>query len=150
MSGDGQSLVRFERRFDVDREKVFDTLTKPDQMLVWWGDDAEIEVDLQVGGRWTIIRREDGVEYLATGEYLEVERPSLLKYTFGMPQFSPNSDTITIRIDEDGDGSRVTFEHSGVDIASELRELKPGETSATEAGWQQGFDLMAAAWAGSA
>lgn len=150
MSGDGQSLVRFERRFDVDREKVFDTLTKPDQMLVWWGDDAEIEVDLQVGGRWTIIRREDGVEYLATGEYLEVERPSLLKYTFGMPQFSPNSDTITITIDEDGDGSRVTFEHSGVDIASELRELKPGETSATEAGWQQGFDLMAAAWAGSA
>ncbi len=150
MSGDGQSLVRFERRFDVDREKVFDTLTKPDQMLVWWGDDAEIEVDLQVGGRWTIVRREDGVEYLATGEYLEVERPSLLKYTFGMPQFSPNSDTITITIDEDGDGSRVTFEHSGVDIASELRELKPGETSATEAGWQQGFDLMAAAWAGSA
>lgn len=150
MSGDGQSLVRFERRFDVDREKVFDTLTKPDQMLVWWGDDAEIEVDLRVGGRWTIIRREDGVEYLATGEYLEVERPSLLKYTFGMPQFSPNSDTITITIDEDGDGSRVTFEHSGVDIASELRELKPGETSATEAGWQQGFDLMAAAWAGSA
>lgn len=150
MSGDGQSLVRFERRFDVDREKVFDTLTKPDQMLVWWGDDAEIEVDLQVGGRWTIIRHEDGVEYLATGEYLEVERPSLLKYTFGMPQFSPNSDTITITIDEDGDGSRVTFEHSGVDIASELRELKPGETSATEAGWQQGFDLMAAAWAGSA
>lgn len=150
MSGDGQSLVRFERRFDVDREKVFDTLTKPDQMLVWWGDDAEIEVDLQVGGRWTIIRREDGVEYLATGEYLEVERPSLLKYTFGMPQFSPNSDTITITIDEEGDGSRVTFEHSGVDIASELRELKPGETSATEAGWQQGFDLMAAAWAGSA
>lgn len=150
MSGDGQSLVRFERRFDVDREKVFDTLTKPDQMLVWWGDDAEIEVDLQVGGRWTIVRREDGVEYLATGEYLEVERPSLLKYTFGMPQFSPNSDTITITIDEEGDGSRVTFEHSGVDIASELRELKPGETSATEAGWQQGFDLMAAAWAGSA
>lgn len=150
MSGDGQSLVRFERRFDVQPEQVFDTLTKPDQMLVWWGDDAEIEVDLQVGGRWTIVRREDGVEYLATGEYLEVERPSLLKYTFGMPQFSPNSDTITITIDEDGDGSRVTFEHSGVDIASELRELKPGETSATEAGWQQGFDLMAAAWAGSA
>jgi hypothetical protein len=35
---------------------------------------------------------------------------------------------------------------AGEDIASELRELAPGSRSASEEGWQQGFDLMAAAW----
>ena len=90
---------------------------------------------------------EDGYN---TGTYLEVERPSRLRYTFSMPQFSPNSDTITIRIEEDGQGCSVTFEHAGPGIAKELGDLPPGDTSATEAGWQQGFDLMVAAWSKSA
>ncbi len=145
-----QRFLRIERRFDVPPETVFDTLTDPDLMRIWWGDDTEFDIDLRVGGQWTIIRREGGEEYLATGNYLKVERPSQLQYTFAMPQFSPNSDTITIRIAEDNGGCFVTFEHSGDDIAAELRELSPGETSATEAGWQQGFDLMAAAWSKSA
>ena len=115
-------------------------------MRVWWGDDAEFDIDLRVGGQWTIVRWEDGEKDLATGSYLEVERPSRLQYTFGMPQFSPNSDTITIQIEEDNGGSFVTFEHSGTDIAQELRDLPPGDTSATEVGWQQGFDLMLTAW----
>jgi uncharacterized protein YndB with AHSA1/START domain len=145
-----QPCLHIERRFDKPPETVFDTLTDPDLMRVWWGDDAEFDIDLRVGGQWTITRREGGEEYLATGNYLEVERPSQLTYTFSMPQFSPNSDTITIRIDEDDGGSFVTFVHSGIDIAAELRDLSPGERSATEAGWQQGFDLMAAAWSDSA
>ena len=52
--------------------------------------------------------------------------------------------------EDDNGGSFVTFEHSGNDIATELRDLPPGDTSATEAGWQQGFDLMVAAWSKSA
>jgi uncharacterized protein YndB with AHSA1/START domain len=145
-----QPCVRIERQFDVPPETVFDTLTVPDMMQIWWGDDAEFEIDLQVGGRWSISRREDGVEYLAKGSYIEVARPGELKYTFSMPQFSPNSDMITIRIEESDGGSFLTFEHSGDDIATELRDLKPGESSLTEAGWQQGFDLMVAAWSESA
>jgi Activator of Hsp90 ATPase homolog 1-like protein len=72
-------------------------------MLIWWGNDTTFDMDLPVGGRWAIVRRQDGTEYTATGEYLAVD-------------------------------------------ANELRELPPGGTSASEAGWQQGFDLMAAAW----
>jgi hypothetical protein len=41
----------------------------------------------------------------------------------------------------------VTFEQSGEDIGKELLELPPGEKSASEAGWQQGFDLIAGYWA---
>jgi uncharacterized protein YndB with AHSA1/START domain len=150
MNTDDQPILRIVRRFDVPPATVFDTLTDPAQMRVWWGENTEFAIELRVGGQWTITRREGGEKYVATGEYLDIQRPSRLQYTYEMPQFSPNSDTITIEIEQKDGGSIVTFEQSGEDIANELRELSPGEISASEAGWQQGFDLMAAHWAKSA
>jgi hypothetical protein len=49
---------------------------------------------------------------------------------YPMPQFSPNSDTITVEIAPDGSGCVVTLVQSGEDIAHELRELPAGGTSA--------------------
>jgi uncharacterized protein YndB with AHSA1/START domain len=70
--------------------------------------------------------QEDGeTSSTATGEYLEIERPHRLKYTYTMPQFYPNIDTISIEITSEEAGYIVMF---------------------VQAGWQQGFDLMAAAW----
>jgi uncharacterized protein YndB with AHSA1/START domain len=138
--------LRIVRRFDVPPDQVFDALTKPDDMRLWWGDDTTFDIDLRVGGRWTITRRQGGVEYTATGEYLAVERPSRVRYTSAMPQFSPNTDTITVEIAPDGGGCVVTFVQSGEDIPGELRDLPPGGKSGSETGWQQGFDLMAGAW----
>jgi len=134
------------RRFDVAPEVVFDAFTVPEAMRVWWTEQTSFDVDLRVGGRWTIVRREGGETFVMEGEYLEFERPHRLRFTIGMPQFSPNRDTISLEIMPEGAGCVVVFEQSGVDVASELRELAPGERSASEAGWQQGFDLMEAAW----
>lgn len=141
-----QPSLRFERQFDVAPETVFDTLTNPKLMEIWWGSNVEFDIDLRLDGKWTIIRRENDDEYLATGVYLDVDRPSRLRYTYAMPQFSPNSDTITIQIEETDSGCSVTFEQAGDDIAEELNELAQGDISASEAGWQRGFDLMHAAW----
>lgn len=141
--------LQIVRKFAVAPEVVFAALTEPAAMRVWWTDETTFAIDLRVGGRWTITRTEGETVYQMTGEYLEIERPQRLAYTIAMPQFSPNSDTITITIMPDQTGSVVTFVHAGPDIASELAALPPGETSASEAGWQQGFDLMAAAWQAS-
>ncbi|HVE76819.1 MAG TPA: SRPBCC domain-containing protein [Actinomycetota bacterium] len=137
------------RRFSVAPDVVYDAFTNPESMRIWWGENTTFDIDLRVGGRWTVIRREDDTEYLATGEYLVVERPSRLVYGYGMPQFSPNTDTIWIDIASDEGGSVVTFEVSGEDIAGELREVPEGEISASEDGWRQGFDLLDAAWSES-
>jgi uncharacterized protein YndB with AHSA1/START domain len=138
--------LRIVRQFDVAPEVVFEALTVPEAMRVWWTEQTTFDLDLRVGGGWTIERREGDQTFVAEGEYLEVEPPSRLRYTFGMPQFSPNRDTISVEIAPEGAGCVVVFEQSGVDIASELGALAPGERSASEAGWQQGFDLMEAAW----
>jgi uncharacterized protein YndB with AHSA1/START domain len=140
-----QPFLRIKRQFDVPPSTVFDTLTKPSLLPIWWGE-AKFDIDLKVGGQWTIIRHDDGVEHLATGTYQEVERPTRLQYTFGMPEFSPDSDLISVTIQAIDGGSIMVFEHSGVGIAAELNKLSAGGWSPSEAGWQQGFDLMAAEW----
>jgi uncharacterized protein YndB with AHSA1/START domain len=144
-TGEPHSL-KIVRKFSVDPEVVFDVFTKPEAMRVWWTDDTEFDIDLRAGGSWTIKRKEGDTTLQMTGEYLEVDRPHRMKHTISMPQFSPNSDIITIDIKPAETGSVLTFEQTGEDISSELRELPEGAVSESEKGWQQGFDLIAAAW----
>ena len=141
-----RETLRIVRRFGVAPEAVFEALTVPEAMRVWWTEETAFDLDPRVGGRWTIERREGDQTFVAEGEYLEVEPPLRLRYTFGMPQFSLNWDTISVEIAPEGAGCVVVFEQSGLDIAGELPVLASGERSASEAGWQQGFDLMEAAW----
>ena len=139
--------LRIVRRFNVPPEAVFDAITQPDAMRVWWTDDTVFDIDLRVGGRWTISREEDGMSLTMTGEYLEIDRPRQLRQTIGMPDISPGFDVVTFGIADDGDGGCVvTFEQTGSEVAAELEALAPGDVSESEKGWQQGFDLMEAAW----
>jgi uncharacterized protein YndB with AHSA1/START domain len=146
MTSSSDSFLRMTRRLDASPERVFDALVNPDIVGKWMYPlpDTTIEMDARVGGKWKITNRRDGTDYTALGEYLEVDPPRRLVYTFAMPQFSPNSDTIAIEIEPDGDDSTMTFTHSGVDIAAELSRLPPGEKSGSEQGWEQGFEALAA------
>lgn len=138
--------LKIIRRFNASPDVVFDAFTKPDAMRIWWTDETSFDIDLRTGGKWTITRKEGDQTYVMTGEFLEVDPPFRLRETIGMPQYSPNFDTISINIKPHKEGSVLIFEQSGTEIAAELQELEPGETSPSEAGWQQGFDLMEAAW----
>ncbi len=140
------SILKIVRQFNVAPDIVFDAFTDPEAMRVWWTDETTFDFDLRVGGHWKIVRTEGEMIFTMLGEFLEVDRPRRLRYTIAMPQFSPNSDMVTIDIAEIGDGCEMTFVQSGKDIAAELQDLEQGSISESEKGWQQGFDLMAAAW----
>jgi uncharacterized protein YndB with AHSA1/START domain len=77
--------LQIVRKFAVAPEVVFDAFTKPEAMRVWWTEQTTFDIDLRVGGRWTITRQEGETLYEMTGEYLELERPYRLKYTIAMP-----------------------------------------------------------------
>ena len=72
---------------DAPREQVFDLLTKPAALVKWWGPQGfttpVAEVDLRVGGsyRFTMQPPESEAFHLS-GRFLEIDPPSLLRYTF--------------------------------------------------------------------
>lgn len=84
--------LKMHRQFVVAPEKVFAIFTNPEEMKVWWTDDTEFDIDLKVGGHYTIKREVDGITHRMTGKYLEVEKPIKLKFTCAMPDFSPITD----------------------------------------------------------
>jgi uncharacterized protein YndB with AHSA1/START domain len=72
--------VLITRKFDASAELLFDVLTKPEHVRVWFTDgdqDLEVcEIDLRVGGEYRYVGVfADGERCSFHGTFLEVERP---------------------------------------------------------------------------
>src|SRR5229473_4158394 len=74
-------------------DRVFQALTDPQQMAKWWGQKGmyrvtECKGDLRPGGKWSSAGvSADGKPFSVDGEYLEIDRPRLLVYTWN-PSFA--------------------------------------------------------------
>ncbi len=132
--------LRITRRFDAAPERVFDAWIDPGRAGRWLfttptSERHSTDLDVRVGGRWSITDRRDGVDYTALGEYLEIDRPRRLVFSFGMPQFSPLSCNVTVEFVADGDGCILTLSQDS---------LAPDALDPTKQGWSDMFDALAA------
>lgn len=101
------------RNFNVAPERVFNAWLNPEMMRKWFftleGTNQVAQNNPQVGGTWEIIDQRDGKDYRAIGEYLEIDPPKKLVFTFKMPQFSELEDTITVALKELPQGCEMIF-----------------------------------------
>ena len=77
--------LKLTRLIQADAAKVFDAWTQPQHLNLWSapeGMDVEAEVDLSVGGKYRIRMKGAEGEFNAVGEYLEIDRPNRLRYTW--------------------------------------------------------------------
>jgi uncharacterized protein YndB with AHSA1/START domain len=101
--------VKVRHRFRQPAERVFDAWldVRMARQFLFSTDTGEMvrcDIDPRVGGRFVLTdRRPDGdVEH--TGEYLVIDRPHRLVFTFGIPAASPSFDIVTIDIKADNGG----------------------------------------------
>jgi uncharacterized protein YndB with AHSA1/START domain len=103
--------VDIERHIAAQRDEVFVYLTDAAKYTRWKGQHAEL--DPRPGG---IYRVRMGPDAVARGEYLEIEAPSRLVFTWGWEGSSdvpPGSTTVEITLREDGDGTLLRLRHTG-------------------------------------
>jgi len=130
MSTDSTITINVVRSFEASPEEVFDAFTDPEIARQWLfahpeEETVKAEIDARVGGRFTITRRgEADTEH--TGEFLELDRPRKLVFTFAVPRYSPAETRITIEIVPQGAGCELTLFHEGV---------PPEWADATKGGW---------------
>lgn len=63
------------------------------------GEMIKAEVDARVGGRFTFVdRRPDMGDVEHVGEYLTIDRPRRLVFTFGVPAYNPDYTTVEVVI----------------------------------------------------
>jgi uncharacterized protein YndB with AHSA1/START domain len=135
---------RIERSFTASPEEVFDAWTNPEVLQRWWTIQAgpgspRCEVDLRVGGRYTLrMRDDDGELHVVGGEYREVDRPRRLVYTWRWEgdrgPHPGHVSVVTVEFRAEGEITTVLLEHAR--LASQESSDRHG------AGWQAVFNRL--------
>jgi uncharacterized protein YndB with AHSA1/START domain len=123
---DAQSpVVRVTHRFRAPAERVFDAWLDPAMARRFLfatptGTVVRADIDARVGGSWSIVDRRDGEDVEHTGEYLEIDRPRRLVFTFGVPKYAPWFDRVEVDVTPvEGGGCELTLTHTMVPQAAE-------------------------------
>jgi uncharacterized protein YndB with AHSA1/START domain len=98
-------------------ETVFPYFTDPARYVQWMGSNATLQP--VPGGSYRVEMR-DGVQ--AMGEFLEVDPPHRLVFTWGWTHdhaVTPGSTRVVVTLEEENEGTRVVLRH--YDLPDELQ-----------------------------
>jgi uncharacterized protein YndB with AHSA1/START domain len=102
-----------ERRIDARPETVFRFFIDPERVVRWMGSRADFEP--RPGGLFRLTYENGSV---AVGEFVAVEPPSRLVFTWGWEDPAdttpPGSSTVEVVLEPDGDGTHLRLTHSGL------------------------------------
>lgn len=139
-------MVRIERTYRASIEHVFDAWTDPEVMRRWFHcepdwDTPEAEVDLRVGGNVRVVmRKPDGTEINAYGEYTLIDRPHRLEMTWTFDDDPANQQLIELTFSESDGSTTVLMVNSGIST-NERRD-------AQDRGWHGCLDELERLMAG--
>ncbi len=145
MTREPSRVVRIERTFDAGADAVFDAWTSPEVMRRWFHcapdwDTPVAEVDLRVGGEVLVVmRRPDGVEVKARGEFTVIDRPHRLVMTWTFDDDPSNQQLIELTFSESTGSTTAVLVNSG--ISGENRR------DAQDEGWRGCLDELERLWA---
>jgi uncharacterized protein YndB with AHSA1/START domain len=129
------------RRFEVSCDKLFGAWVDPSILTKWLFTTATSELhraefEPWEGGNWTVVDRRENEYFAATGQYLQIDRPHRLIFTFGMLQLSAEFVHVVVNIARAAAGSELTLTHEYLPWMG---------TRSPEKGWHAMFDMLARA-----
>ena len=140
-AGSAELTVHIERVLPASRSLVFTANTEPRHLARWWGPKGfkapSVEIDLRVGGSYRIaMQPPDAALFHLSGEFLEIEPPSRLVYTFRWDEPDPDDREtfVTILLEEMGKSTFLTVDQ-GLFATEERRSLHLQ-------GWTEGLDRL--------
>jgi uncharacterized protein YndB with AHSA1/START domain len=122
-------------------ERVFRALST-DEMAQWWGQEgmyrtADYKIDLRPGGTWSCVATNPaGQTSTVGGEYITVDPPKTLEYTWvpSWDNFTPSR--VRIDIEPTANGSRVKVLHTGFEGREQMTDNHAD-------GWSRVFGWLA-------
>lgn len=127
LSDHGRPAIRIERHLPDPPDNVWRALTERDQVQSWFPSDVIVS-----GGEWKVGAsvefpfRPEVLDMTLTGEFVEVDEPSTLVFTWG-------EDTLRFELSSGGGGKHLIL----------IDELPPGTASRNTAGWDECLDRLA-------
>jgi len=118
--------VSVTKKFPVPAERVYDAWLSPEWIGRWmYGpavrDERVVRLGLEprVGGRFSFVVDRQGTEVDHVGEYLELDRPRLLVFTWATRDALPDTSRVVVEIVPCEGGCELTLTHvMGADWAA--------------------------------
>ncbi len=130
--------LEVETRIDAPRDVVFAYFTDPERYRRWKGTAAQL--DPRPGGAYRV---ELGTNGWVSGEYIEVDPPNRIVFTWGWENQAavpPGTTTVEVTLMEDGEATIVRLRHSGF--------TERAARDQHEQGWRHFLSRLAIAGAG--
>lgn len=106
--------VRLTRTFKASAGRVYDAWLNPDSAAAWlvagMGELSRVEIDPRPGGGFRFDQRRKDRTLVHRGEYLELDRPGRLTFTWTVEGLEGES-VVSVRIEPLASGSRLTLVH---------------------------------------
>lgn len=121
---------RSTHRFQISAEQVYDAWIDPNQVRQWMssalkgfglpGEMRRVEIDPHVGGKFCFSDLRNGIEAVHQGEYLELNRPHSISFTWVVGDCQQGSEPaesadlpsrVRLTIEPDGTGCVATIVH---------------------------------------
>ncbi|HET6355503.1 SRPBCC domain-containing protein [Streptomyces sp.] len=142
MSNRARPTLHMQRIVRAPRAAVFRALTQPQELAKWFGPDGfaipRVESDLRTGGGYRIaMQPPEGDLFHLTGQFLDVDPPAHLSYTFRWEPPTPDDreTVVTLALHDLGwTATELVFTQG--DFATEERY------ALHEAGWTQALDKL--------
>ena len=133
------TMVCVARHFDAPPERVFDAWLDPEKARYWFapgmGEVTHVEIHARVGGFFSVVQIRNGSEIDHRGEFLKIDRPRQLIFTWGVPLDSPDTARVVIDIVPSGLGTELTLTH-------ELHPDWATQSAQTEEAWGRMLEAM--------
>ncbi len=139
---DADAIVN-EIQIAAPPEHVFQALVDPTQVVQWWGQAGvyrctKFHADLGAGGEWRSAGVDgDGRGFEVSGEYLEIQPPRLLVYTWVASWTGSVKTTVRWELEPTKHGTLVRIRHSGLAAHPEVAQSYRGWPRML--GWLQAF-----------
>lgn len=133
--------LRLERMFDAPIERVFAAFTDPTELPRWWGPHGfttpGIDLELRAGGSYRLtMQPPDGEAFHLSGDFLDVQRPSRLCFTFNWEEPDPDDcETVVVLSLESTEGTTRVLLSQGEFATAGRLDLHRG-------GWADSFEKL--------
>lgn len=136
------------REFDAPRDLVFETFSKPEHILHWWGQTGSTmpvcELDFRPGGAWRFVERAaDGNEYGFHGEYREIVCPERIVWTFEYEGLPGHVSRDSLVFEEINDGQRQRTRITSTTVFDSVEDRDGMIQSGMAQGASESYDRLA-------
>jgi uncharacterized protein YndB with AHSA1/START domain len=125
----GAALV-IRKMIAAPREKVFAAWLDPESMKYWMCPghilSAEAQIDPRVGGKFRILMKGENQDYDHTGEYLVLDPPSKLVFTWISKGTDDQPTRVTVELFDRGGECELVLTHERFPRAEAVEEHRRG------------------------